>query len=247
MQQLECRFYSRQEIAEILCLNPTGNSHFAEQVRRTLNNWGYQYQYARQGITITTIPETAEQRLTEILIRQFGLDKQIDPFAFSCFLCAFNDIDGFHSMPWEERAEMLNQAYHISVCDRTLRNWCKCLIGQDVITATPRQSWWRTEYINGIKCRESVPEDDEEMQRFFARRGELLDKEKLSWKETMSRLWREFQCCYYSCKGFFLNAIDQTAQECLYEIYELTQEIAVAPAETAILTKEDFRREWYHK
>lgn len=143
---------------------------------------------------------------------------------------------------------MLNQTYHISVCDRTLRNWCSRLIGQDVITATPRQSWWRTEYINGIKHRESVPKDDEEMQRFFARRGELLDKEKLSWKETMSLLWHEFQCCYYSCKGFFLNAIDQTTQECLYEIYELTQEIvAAAPAETAILTKEDFRREWYSK
>ena len=63
----------------------------------------------------------------------------------------------------------------------------------------------------------------------------------------MRLLWHEFQCCYYSCKGFFLNAIDQTTQECLYEIYELTQEIAAASAETAILTKEDFRRKWYNK
>ena len=220
----------------MLSLNPIGNNHFAEQVRRTLNNWGYQFEYSRKGVNITAAPETAEQRLTEILIRQFGLDKQIDPFAFSCFLCAFDAIDGFSSMPWEERAKLLNQTYGISVCDRTLRNWCHKLIGQEIITSTPRQSWWRTENRNGIKHRESVPADDKEMRRFIARRSKLLDK-GVSWKDTMYQLWDEFQCCYYSCKGFFLTAIDQTTQECLYEIYELTQEIAAAPM------AEDFRRE----
>lgn len=44
-------------------------------------------------------PATAEARLTEIRIRQYDLDVQINSYAFSCFITAFSDIEGFVSMP----------------------------------------------------------------------------------------------------------------------------------------------------
>lgn len=80
MQQLECRFYPRQEIAEGLSVNPKGSKHFAEKVKTTLDKWGYEYEYSRSGVEITGKPETAEERLREILIRKLNLDVQVDAY-----------------------------------------------------------------------------------------------------------------------------------------------------------------------
>ena len=44
----------------------------------------------------------------------------------------------------------------------------------------------------------------------------------------MKQLWSEFNCCYYSCKSFSLNAFDPQISGCLFEIQELTREL-VAP------------------
>ena len=118
MQQLECRFYPRQEIAEALSVNPKDSKHFAERVKTTLDKWGYEYEYSRSGVEITGKPETAEERLREILIRKLNLDVQIDAYAFACFICAFTDIGSFDSMPWEERAELIrrNPSYGTIIC-----------------------------------------------------------------------------------------------------------------------------------
>ena len=78
-------------------------------------------------------PETAEERLREILIRKLNLDVQVDAYAFACFICAFTDIGSFDSMPWEERAELMKYKYGVDVSDRTLRNWCSKLISSNII------------------------------------------------------------------------------------------------------------------
>jgi hypothetical protein len=39
-----------------------------------LNKWGYSYNYSRKGWEITQVPQTAKERLTEILLREYGLD-----------------------------------------------------------------------------------------------------------------------------------------------------------------------------
>ena len=123
MKQLECRFYSRSEIAEIVKRDPK-SSHFARDVQTTLNKWGYAYQYQRTGVEVTKQPETPEERLAEILIRKLNIDIQIDPKAFALFLFAFQDIEQFDSMPWNERADVLYFEYDVKVDERSLRNWC---------------------------------------------------------------------------------------------------------------------------
>ena len=115
MEQLELRFYTRQQIAEILSVNLQDSNHFKRNVESTLSKWGYAYQYSTPGVTIKSKPETAEERLKEILIRVLKLDVQINPYDFACFLTAFSDIDGFANMPWDKRAEILENVYNVKV------------------------------------------------------------------------------------------------------------------------------------
>ena len=210
MQQLECRFYPRQEIAEALSVNPKDSKHFAERVKTTLDKWGYEYEYSRSGVEITGKPETAEERLREILIRKLNLDVQVDAYAFACFTCAFTDIGSFDSMPWEERAELMKYKYGVDVSDRTLRNWCRKLISSNIIQKCGKQTYWKTEIYEKEKYRSKVDPDDEDMARYFQMKSKYLEEtrksaenlelrqsEAAAWSATYKKLWREFQCCYY--------------------------------------------------
>lgn len=264
MQQLECRFYPRQEIAEVLAVNLKDSNHFAERVKGKLEHWGYAYKYHKIGVEITEKPETPEAKLKEILIRKLNLDVQINVYAFACFVCAFTDIESFSSMPWAERATLMKYQYDIDVTDRTLRSWCSKLIGNNIVQKDGEVTFWKTESCGKYKFRRRVEPDDEEMKRYFQKRSEYLEVAKEAalsagqnekaantnaWTSTLKTLWREFGGCYYTCKGFLFNAI---GEEYLYEIYELAQEIAAtawkAPTdENNITTKEEYDEFWYSK
>ena len=263
MKQLECRFYSRQEIAEITGVSLNDSRHFAERVKERLSRWGYSYNYTPKGVSIIQIPNTAEARLAEILIRVFNLDVQIDIYGFSCFLYALSDLEGFDSMPWEERATVMRERYGVAVSDRTLRSWCSRLMKRNVIVKSKCGRCWKTEIFSAQKVRTPVSDDDLQMTSYFSRRAELLAKaeetvmdasEKTKsrnemWRNTMQQLWQEFQCCYYRCGSFTLTAINAEDQNALWEIYELTQEIVASQpmrqTKEKIITKEDFYGEWF--
>ena len=66
MQQLECKTYSRAEIAELLSVNPKDSKHFKRNVETKLQNWGYGYEYNTQSILITSKPETPEAKQNRI-------------------------------------------------------------------------------------------------------------------------------------------------------------------------------------
>ena len=81
------------------------------------------------------------------------------------------------------------------------------------------------------------PEEQEEIEAFFRRRGELqqeLYKEstlppaearKASYRSAYSILWQEYGCCYYYCKALMLGVnFDGYAEE-IFQIYELVDEI----------------------
>ena len=159
MQQLECRFYSRQEIAEITSVNLKDSKHFAERVKTTLDKWGYEYNYSRSGVEITGKPELPGEKLSEILIRELNIDVQVDPFAFAYFICAFSDIPHFSSMPWEERSSAMRYKYEVEVSDRTLRNWCSKLIENGIIQKSGEKCFWKTEIMYGMKTRELLPKE----------------------------------------------------------------------------------------
>lgn len=244
MEQLELRFYSREEIAPLLSVNIKDSDHFAGNVKSRLEKWGYGFRYViRQGVEILSKPETPEERLAEILYRGYGISIQINAEQFACFIAAFTDIDGFDSMPWEERATAYYEYYGICVNEKTLRNWCSQLIEHGVIARAGASTKWRTYFDGNRKIREPIEEIDEaEMQSYFERRGEIFKDHyisemerglpprvarKTAWKDTYSDLWAEFNCCFYYCKNFTLTAFSYNDVD-VREIYELCRELAAA-------------------
>lgn len=73
MEQLEIRFYPREEIAKIIGIDPK-NQNFKRKVSSVLNNWGYSFTYGKKSFTITRKPQTPKERLNEIMIRRYDLD-----------------------------------------------------------------------------------------------------------------------------------------------------------------------------
>jgi hypothetical protein len=195
-----------------------------------------------------------------------GLDIQVKPYAFSCFLCAFTDVENFTSMPWEQREIALQREYNVCVCDKTLRNWCSKLMKKGFIQKDGQRTAWVTEIVDEVKQRFPVDPDSQEMKDYFQRRHILLEENRKyaqesgltgkeainqAWSDTMKQLWKEFHCCYYYCKGFCLSAFDPDEENILEEIYELTREIAAEPGNyypTKIepKTKEEFYDTWFN-
>ena len=244
MQQLEQRAYTRQEIADALSVNIKDSNHFKRNVENTLSKWGYGYEYSRAAVTITQVPSTPEERLKEILIRKLDMSSQINPYAFACFLTAFNDVQLFESMPWSERMDILSGYYGVDVSERTLQNWYDKLLQLKIAHKSDERVFWRTYYCYEVKCRSIVTEDSwDDMLKYFSRKTELLQEErnrllangetaqtatKKAWNYAYNQLWTEFGCCYYSCKVIELGAFGELEQDILQEIYELTRELAEA-------------------
>ena len=267
MKQLELRSYPRAEIAEILSVNLSDSKHFKRNVENKLSRWGYSFDYTTQAVTILRKPETAKERLAEIVYRCFGMDIQVDALQFACFIAAFTDIEGFDQMPWEERSARYLKQYGVWVDARTLRNWCRRLIGLKIIDRSGKRISWKTTIEKGRKTRRPTEEvDQEEIRAYFQRRATIYDvlyQEALSkgdlprvakenaWADTYKALWAEFHCCYYYCKCFTLNALSEDYQQELWEVYELSQELAVGAlgiveaSRKPPTTKEEFDREWF--
>ena len=75
MNQLQLRFYTRPEIAEVLSVNINDSNHFADKVKTRLKNAGYGFHYIdRQGVEILSQPETPKEKLTEIVYRGLGIN-----------------------------------------------------------------------------------------------------------------------------------------------------------------------------
>lgn len=221
MQQLEKQFYSREEIAELLTIKMT--DHFKRDVINKLDKWGYQYKYSRKGVEITEAPATAQEKLKEIMIRQFDLDIQVDINAFACFVKLLIDYEDFMNMPWEQRVKEIKEIYNVSVDKRTLERWGNKLISKNLIAKGFDKVYWSTTYINGKKERIRVdgdPEAEAEMAKYMARKKELAALSR-DFNENFTILWKEFGCSYYSCSSLVLNAIGEDTQE----ICELVDEI----------------------
>lgn len=241
MKQLELKTYTRREIAEVLSLNLADSKHFKRNVEAKLTNWGYEFVFPPRGnITITRKPESSEEKLKEILLRRLKLDSQINPLHFACFIFAFQDIEGFASMPWEERAMELQSHYGVSVSDRTLRNWCSQLLEKALIAKVDDRTHWKTEIMNGIKTRTPIQQGDAEMTQYFSRKSALItyyktegEKAKIPAKElknfaiklAMKDLWEEYHCCYYTCKTFLFSAWEDDEEPFFQEVVELTHDI----------------------
>lgn len=224
MQQIEVRNYSRTEMAEMLKVEIT-DTHFSRKVQSILTKWGYSFVYSRKAIQITAAPSTAQERLNELLIREFDLDIRIDIGKFATFVYLLMDEE-FSSMPFGERANVMKQDYNIEVSEITLKRWYKKLVDYNVVeTDRLRKTYWVSMYVDGQKTRMKVDEDDEGKIKYENRRRKLAEK---NIKDGMNKAdayssanltcWKEFKCCYYSCNTIILNAFNQ-------EFFELAEEV----------------------
>ena len=226
MQQIEVRNYSRSEMAELLKVEIT-DSHFSRKVQSILTKWGYSFVYSRKVIQITAAPSTAQERLNELLVREFDLDIQIDIGKFATFVYLLMDEE-FSSMPFGERANVMKQGYNIEVSEITLKRWYKKLVDYNVVeTDRLRKTYWVSMYVDGKKTRMKVNEDDEGKIKYENRRRKLAEK---NIKDGMNKAdayssanltcWREFKCCYYSCNTIILNAFNQQFFELAEEVFD---------------------------
>lgn len=245
MKQLELRAYSRVEISEVLGVNIADSNHFKRNVESKLNRWGYSYEYSRKQVVITRQPTTAEERLSEMMIRAFNMDVRIDSYTFAAFIYSLVVYPEFVSMPWEERAKFLEDEFNITVSDRTLRSWCSHLIeSHAVVKDNSYLTRWITGYCNGEKYRELV-DGDPELEQFaddyWNEKKELLEEfsdlpAKEKWDTVRKTLWDRHHCCLYCCKGIVFSAWnDEMSNEALQEVIELVNEIAEKePSETIL-------------
>lgn len=240
MKQLEKKFYSRTEIADVLDVNVNDNKHFKRNVENKLQKWGYGYEYSRKGVEITKQPSTAEEKLAEIIVRKYEMDIQIDVYGFACFISLLMEDEEFRAMPWTEREKVMTEEMGVSISFETMRKWCAKLIGKNMITKSADKSYWGTTVVDGEKVRFAVSGDEAaelQMAEYMTCRKQFVEDyisnalasgrkdyntvKSEAWSNAFKELWAKFHTCYYGCSTLMLNAFgDETV-----EIYELVNEI----------------------
>ena len=253
MKQLELRTYSREEIADVLNVDIKDVNHFKRNVENKLNNWGYSYKYYRRQFEILRAPTTANERLSEIMQRAYGMDIRIDTIAFASFLYSLVVFPDFNAMPWEERSKFLEEEFGVYVSDRTLRSWCAKFINSGYIIKNENYKVrWVTGYCNGEKYRNIIDEDDilmkeyadkyqQEKKNLLKQYSHLPPKEK--WEKVIKEMWEKYHCCIYYCKGLQFSAWNNEINiKTLQEVIELINEIAEnTPAETEYIIQQSIQ------
>lgn len=227
MDSLEKRFYSRNELAEIAGLD-TRDHNFAAKMKNTLTHWGYEYEFKPcKGFIITKVPETPEERLIEILRRDIGIDTQIDPLQFSCFMSAFILIPDFFSMPWPEREKLLRKYFDVVITDRTMMNWRNKLNENDYLyDDRSNRNLWHTITLNGKKVREKADPKSEEYKTYCKLRSDILERyeamgisSRTIWGDMVHQLYDEYGVYYY-CKSIEFNGFKSKELDTIYELTE---------------------------
>lgn len=231
MKQLELRTYTRKEIAEITGYE-ISNSNFSRNVKGTLMKWGYTFQWKHGGdVTIKEMPNTVEGKFRELMIRLFHFDVQVDEVAFACMMFAFcEDIEGFCSMPWDSRIELLNTMFDCEFCKSSLSRWVRKLLQTDHLYKSSSVRYWKTYVKNNEKVREPVEDGSEELEAYKTERTNFLDereKEGIGFKKAygmwMKMHWNQYGCCYYGCSYFGLNILAEEAEILYSATYAIAQ------------------------
>ena len=199
MNQLERRFYSRSEIAEEMNLNIADNRHFKRNLEAKLNKYGYTYEYTRKGVSITEIPQTKEDRLKEIFLREYNLKIKDYYYSFVCFLYLFIKDDDFSTMPWRLRQEKIKYLTGETIPLTTLQRWTNKLIEEGLfILFEDYYCYWYTKETKEEEIIKKVETETEIFLKnhYFFVKKKLLNS-GLSSSEVMKELWYRFHAIYY--------------------------------------------------
>lgn len=222
MIYFERRKYSRDEMAIIFRLDPK-DKNFKRKVITRLQNLGMgeeDYTYTSKDVTILWVPANREEKIT-YLVRLLGIDKQVDPSAFSTFVYAMLEYPEYQRMPWGERTELFNSTFGFNLSQRTLESWMAKMIDLKIMYKDKTESsLWCTTNINGQRIRTEVEKEEEieEYKRYLKRKFEIFQETK-NWNETFKQLWSEFHCVYYKCGSFVGKP--WADNEIIYELLDL--------------------------
>ncbi len=214
MEQLEKRFYSRSEIAEITGYNVSDSKHFKRNITQKLNNWGYTYIYEKKGITITEIPETPEDKINEIMLREYNLSLLQDRYYFACFIWMFLNYENFNCMPWKVRKGLLKEVFQIDVAEITLKRWYKKIEKNGLLVKDENNfTYWYTKETPKEVIRKMVetPEEKEEKNNYYSEKKRLIEIEGIPYSDAMKQLWWKYHVIYYRCNEISLNACGNSA------------------------------------
>ena len=201
------RAYTRQEISDITGIKLT-DKNFRQRVPERLQNWHYECQWEQQrggNIIITQRPTKPIDRLHEIMMRQFRMSVQIDPYRFAIYLHLLMTVENADKMPVEERKIQIWERYQESIHEDTLYSWTAQLEEADVLSTDvhDRHRWkaWRE---HGIMHRKFVGEEEKDeynayWERYRDLKAEYLHKhpnEEITDKAlnniVFKKLWEEF-------------------------------------------------------
>ena len=228
MKPLQMRFYSNREMAEVMGLD-LHDHNFSQKARRRLENWGYGFVFKpRRGFLITSIPQTPEERLADIMRRVLRINTQINPYEFACFftMLAWDDT-GFRAMPWETRVLMMREYFGVNISERTLQNWRNHLCDTGAAEQWKHGGLWHTYTQDGRKIQEPADRTSPEYKEYCSRRSALLKEfgyeagRKEAWGEMVQDLYGELGCYYY-CDDILVNAFGLDE---IQEIMDLTIEV----------------------
>lgn len=218
------RKYSKNEIAEILGINPA-NKNFKRMVETRLANLGFteeDYKYIRGGeVIILWVPTELDEKI-QYLVRLIGIDTRVDVKAFAIFTYLMMRELDIQGAPWQEKADFIRENYDIDVSEKTLRNWTNKLIELDAVIKDKNEfRWWCSTKINGeiIRYEVETEEQKQELQEYrafirgFYERGEKLD---------FGTVWSKFGCKYYRSYYFRFGAWNNLA--ILDELLDVVEE-----------------------
>lgn len=223
MEQLQTRYYSREEIASVLNISLSSKT-FKRDVKRKLENWGQTIDYPKtKGLTILKAPSTAEEKIQEILIRKLELDIKTNIKGFAFFFYLLSTDFSYQSSPWKEREKMLKEDTNIEVSERTLRSWASKLIKENLIAKDDSEKeLWRTIRIGSEKQQEPVDLEEEGEKEFYEQqcqeRKELL-KER-TYGDSVKKLWDKYNVVYYNCRPLIFNGIMDEDYTLLFNLIE---------------------------
>ena len=233
MNQLELRHYSREEISKITNVDTKAQS-FKRNVGNTLTNWGYDWQYEKKSFTIIKKPETAKEKLSEILMRGYDMDIRCEVYDFAVFTyCLLSNIDGFAAMPWKYRVAYLKEDWNIIIAESTLKKWCKKLINtHSIIKDKSCKTYWTSYKIDGVKYQEELVngKDNPAWKAYWHKFFEL---QKNGDPQPGLTAYIELGYCVYSCATFAFSAFNDIGL--LEELIQLIREIASEDATDIII------------
>lgn len=224
MLQLENRFYTLDEIAELTQTNR--HVKLKRDACRKLKAWGYEYEWLdRRGVTITAYHPTPEMKLRKLLVNRLGFDTNVKPLDFANFIVALSRIPGFDAMPWLSRSDAMYNYTGKYVAASTLRGWKDKLIATGNLMKGSKDALWHTYTENGIKRQEWLPMNDARYKEYCARRFEILEAlknsdlpQKQHWGTMEKMLYGEYGK-YYFCSKLMLNAFGKDVDE-MYDLIE---------------------------